>query len=459
MKWLFALCLSFVFWIDPAEASLKETFQSLDHQRKGPFTVNYLQGTRNRRIVTDGSPSGTFLFQAAFRNEVAQKLVRDYDFYVGNLFTTNYYELIGEFVYGDANGSHDLNHAGLYANAAVARPKALSMTRHWVLETHYVDHFRHSKLSRSFRIRGISGSEFEQVYASHFLNFYLSVMNDEFHFLPAVLLAKGSPIANSSSLEKARALIAEEYDRFRARYGANDQRALRMYELRNAIHNQLSESVIGRIDAYFRDFPFYQREGNRALGRIREILVAYYSVNIQKVIELAKKAGAIDVQARAEALQKSGSNPDSLHDLALSIAQLRQSLTHVSRIPPEKKTGHLLVLLTGSQFINREIAKMKTITSKKVLSSLIHLTYAEGFLIEDNWRYFLDETNSARDVSNASALLPDLVGIASDTLEEIFEPAYSQWRTVEPKMNSFIDQTIKSSSLNTVASVAKKIKK
>ena len=77
---LLVLCLS-----APAFAGLPEDFQAMNAQSKGPFGKNMLQGTKGRTEVTAGSPAGSLLFQAAYRVGAAEKMVRDYGFYTGNL--------------------------------------------------------------------------------------------------------------------------------------------------------------------------------------------------------------------------------------------------------------------------------------------------------------------------------------------------------------------------------------
>src|SRR3989338_867114 len=119
---------------------------------------------------------------------------------------------MGEYVYGDSYGSHSIDQGALVAAGGQAISKAASMVRHWVLEKHYNSQFPHSRLARSFGYRGISGTEFEQVYANYFFNFYLTAMNEDFQYLPAFLLVNKSPLLESASLDKARALIAQVYD-------------------------------------------------------------------------------------------------------------------------------------------------------------------------------------------------------------------------------------------------------
>lgn len=456
MKSLITLALGLVLSV-AAQADLKASFKKMDSNRKGPFSVNYLQGSRSRVIVTDGSASGNFQFQAAFRNEIGQELATQYDFYVANLFTTNYYELMGEYVYGDAYSSHDIDHGALLAAAPRAAKKAGSMVRHWVLEKHYVQNFPSTKIAQAFKLRGIGGSEFEQEYAPYFFNFYMTTLTEDFQFLPVYLLAKSSPIASSSSLERARVVVNQIYEGLLARFGQDETVVRRMYQIRNVIHNQLSQEVVAQIDGFYREFPWYRQESSD-LDEVRSIVVAYYSVSAKKVADYAKKIGASDIQAQAEAMSKNGSSPDSILALSNMIANLRAAVA-TSAIPAAQKSDALLVILTANQYLNKEILNMSSVSSKSVIKAIVNLIYIEGFLIKDNWQYFLSEVDGAADVVAAGALFADIADIANDTLSQAFNPSLGQWLSVEPKMQYFVDNTIKSSALNTASVIGKKIKK
>lgn len=449
-KFLLLLTLSLLAFPNFVDASVKQKFDDLAKDNKGPFSLNYLQGTVERVTVTNGrSPRKTFLFQAAFRNELGRALEAD-GFYVANLFTTNYYELMGEYVFGDRDASHELDHQGLVAASAQAMPKAASMVQHWVLEKSYVEKFPSSHLSRAFKLRGISGSEFEQVYANHFFNFYLGALDGDFQYLPAFLLATKSPIVDSSSLAKARDMISASYDSFLRRWGANDSRVKAMYRLRNSIHNTLTSAVIHEIDQYLRDFPFYEKEGNTYLQEIRRILVEYYSFGVEKIAKQSAKLGHGALKAAADQVA-AGVNADSLLALSRAAADLR---TNISQVEYSKRALTLALLADTSRFLNKEISSLRDVNSPAVVASVLNTIYLEGFLIKDNWEYFLGEAQSG----NAKSVLTDVIDVAGGaTLPEAFAPALDQWLSVEPKMAGFLDNTIKGSALSTASNVIEKL--
>ncbi|MGZ3713369.1 MAG: hypothetical protein ACXVBE_16510, partial [Bdellovibrionota bacterium] len=194
-------------------ASLKKNFASILANTKGPFELNYIQGNRSRIAVKNGaSVDGGPLFQAAYRNNIARAMIAQDNFYLGNLFTTNYYELMGEYVFGDVMSNHPLDHKRMADAGAKAMPKAAAMVRGWVLEKQYIAMFPQDQMGRAFAYRGISDLVNEQTFAQYFFNFYVSSITEDFQYLPAFILVNKSPIVASASLERARDLIAQAYD-------------------------------------------------------------------------------------------------------------------------------------------------------------------------------------------------------------------------------------------------------
>ncbi len=441
------LLLPLLFSANLASADLQSDFQAILEKNKGPFGSNVSQGPKGQTAY-DVFPKG-HLFTSAFRNAQARVLVDQYGMYTGNLFTTNYYELNSEFVYGNAlSTNHGIDNEALAAVANAAMPRAVEMVKNWVLERYYVEIYPDSKLARSFAMRGISGMEYEIKFAAHFFNFYMSSINDDYQFLPAFLLAKESPIADSSELAEARNLITQVYDFFSATYGTKDSRVLELYKIRNTIHNQLSEDVIGRIERFLRENPWYEKDGHNYLQRILVLLRRYYNFTPEALIALAKQAGVISVEAAAQTFAAQGINPENLLALSSVTADLKTNI--VASIPWEKKAPALALIAKSCQFINKEINRMSTVTSVAAYQAMLNTIYSEGFLIQDNWLYYQSEFLS---LEKAKATMPEVIEVATMTLQEAFTGSLEQWISIAPdgKLEMFTDNTIKSSSLNTAA--------
>lgn len=447
MKQLITL-ITLVLNFHLASADLASDFKTMLEQRKGPFGLNVSQGSQGQASY-DAIPKG-HLFTSAFRNEQARVLIDQYGIYTGNLFTTNYYELNSEFVYGNAlSTNHGIDNEALMAVASAAMPRAVQMVKSWVLEKYYVEIYPDSKLARSFALRGISGTEFEMKFAAYFLNFYVSSINDDYQYLPAFLLAKESPIADSSELAESRNLITQVYDFFSGAYGSNDSRVLELYKIRNIIHNQLSEDVIGRIERFLAENPWYEKDGHTYLQRILVLLRRYYNFTPQALETLAKQAGVTSIEVAAQTIAAQGIQPETLLALSAVTADLKTNISSPS-ISWDKKAQALALIAKSCQFINKEINRMETVSSVATYQAMLNTIYSEGFLIQDNWLYYHGEFAT---LEKAKATMPEVIEIATMTLQEAFTGTFEQWVSVAPdeKFTMFIDNTIKSSSLNTAA--------
>lgn len=439
---------SLTFSYNIARADLPADFQTMLDQRKGPFGPNVSQGSQGQASY-DASPKG-HLFTSAFRNDQARVLIDQYGMYTGNLFTTNYYELNSEFVFGNAlSTNHGIDNEALMAIASVAMPRAVQMVKSWVLEKYYVEIYPDSKLARSFALRGISGTEFEMKFAGYFFNFYMSSINDDYQYLPVFLLAKESPISDSSELSEARNLVTQVYDFFSGLYGTNDARVLEMYKIRNIIHNQLSEDVIGRIERFLRENPWYEKDGHTYLQRINVLLRKYYNFTPENLKSLAKASSAANVEAAAQSIIDQGITAETLLQLSQVTADLKTSIS-TSAVAWEKKASTLALITKSCQFINKEINRMSAVTSVAAYQAMLNTIYSEGFLIQDNWLYYQGELST---IEKAKATMPEVIEVATMTLQEAFTGSLEQWISIAPdgKLEMFIDNTIKSSSLNTAA--------
>jgi hypothetical protein len=465
LSFFFAITISMPCHADlvAGHADLATLFKKLDIHSKGPFAQNVLQGTEDLAYVINGDqPKGTFLFQAAYRNETAVLLAEQENFYTGNLFTTNYYELMGEYVFGNPHGSHPLDHQGLVNQSAKAFPKAASMIRHWVLEKYYVEHLPDSKIARSFAFRGISDAQNEQEFARYFFNFYLSSFNNDLpQFLPAYLLVKDTPLGGLTALNKARDLIATAYDDAALSQGSDNPMVKQLYLIRNMVHNQLSPDVVVAIDKFIKAYP---QENTSKLLEVRKILIDYYSSSATEIANRAQKLGSSQAKALADALVKNGATISALLELSNIVADLRTNIGVASVIPYEKKTDALVLVAGTTQYLNKEVST-KDLTSLKpaeiiaLLQIALNSIYMEGFLIKDNWQEFAQEMRSTSDVKKVAESLQEAIGVTSETVTQAFTPALAQWILVEPKMQPFVDNTLKSSAVNTAALIIAKIKR
>jgi len=104
----------------------------------------------------------------------------------------------------------------------------------------------------------------------------------------------------------------------------------------------------------------------------------------------------------------------------------------------------LLLIDASCQFIGKELPSIPFTDASQVTKVLWASMYAEGFLTKDHFQVFMKDSKKLSDI-------PDVVGIATDNLKQSFSPSLDDWTKVEPKMQNFIDNTVKSSILNAAA--------
>ncbi len=454
---MYRIVLTFILMLatSTVAASPESIFSEIENTRKGPFGYNYLQGTRGRSKVLSGAPSGDFLFQAAYRNEVAETLATEHGFYTGNLFTTNYYNLMSETIFDGAQ-SFSLDHEALMSVGASRMSESVEIVKHWVLEKYYISKFPDSGITRGFNTRGIAGSEFEQEYANYYFSYYLSFVEDSFQFLPVYLLAKQSPITNSSSLEKSRDMIKVAYDYFVNRWGASDSRVRGLYKIRNAIHNNLSENVLPMIEIYLEENPWYAANGNTYLQEIHRMLSEYFQADAGKIKELANASGLTDLVGAAQTVEEQGVSVKTLFLLSQTAVESKKALS-TSAVAWTKKAKALATIVSATDFINKEVIKFEKVESSELAQTLLNLIFIEGFLIEDNWAYFYDELSSG-DSEALSSTLVDVIDVAAMTMDDVFLSTVTAWSQASGQsgVQQFRDDVLKSSSLNSVSVILNK---
>ena len=445
--------------------TLEKLFKSMSSYR-GPMGKNVTVGTGGR-VITPSFPSGVKLFQGSFRsNDWGRPMAQIYDFYVGNYFASNYYELMETYVFGvDSNLSQpdtatynprrEPNEAALIAEGAKAQVRAASMARHWVLEKYYVSKNPKSVLALSFQRWGVGDSADEQRHASAFLNFYLSSMTSDLQFLPAYLLIRQSPVGDSDkspSLKKARDLVAD----------LPTDRGSLLSLIRNTIHNQLSPIAIDLIDQYKKQNGSLPSD----LIQVRAILVSYFSFSPAKSAVIAKRLGLPEFEEVANLLAD-----DDKNKRVSPVAQLLNFSHHAvdlkmaiatDKVATTSKADALLLLSYASQYLNSRLTNSKNYTTEELSTqesaqTILNTIFIEGLLIRRNYDHFSKKLSQSQTPSEIFEVLAQATKIGTDTVNKAFSPSLDQWLSLDSKMEGFLDSTIKSSSLNTASVLLSKV--
>lgn len=228
--------------LSPAEATaLKRDFATCLSKLKGPYTENFCvcRKSGEKRPVRDSagritSPCGNdALFCAAFRAPWAEALTRQ-RVWIANIFSRDVW------LWPQISDHHDL-------------------VRGYVLEKFFVDTNPEHKLAQLKAFGGLSGSEYETAASTAMFERYLGEPNfdDNRHFPLAYELQRRFFVRDDlGQIEKVRSMavrIQAAQPKFKP--------------LRDAIHNQLSASLIPKVQAYRNQLP-----AGAARGQVEQLI-------------------------------------------------------------------------------------------------------------------------------------------------------------------------------------------
>lgn len=436
-----------------AVANPVATAQSILQRDRGPFGPNQIQMPHSRIPGSFALPPGGY-FKAAYRTPEAQTLARTSGIYLGNLFTTNYYELQGEVMHGNPDGNHVLDHPGFARVARSANTRATAMIRSWIMEKHYIQMVPDSRLAKAFNDRMLSDVESERGYADYFFDIYMISLANEPQFLLAAQLIKYSPIEETASFTRARDMATVAYDRVGQKYGFQHPLSEKVYELRNMVHNHMSPSVIAQITRFLNETPEYEAAGFTELRQVRDALTEYYSIDTNKLVSRARALGHAPLTQALSRLQSDRSEAALLEASNLVVTLKSEMVRHESY--RYRSTLALQMILSASQVLSRLALEIKNPTSATA-EILLNSVYGEGFLITDNRKYFETEIRQAQTASDIKRILLDIVDISNTTLTDAMGPTLTQWHRIEPRVRNFADSAVKSSSLNALSIFAARI--
>jgi len=209
------------------EKSLRDNFALCVSKLKGPYTENVCVCPDGRKIpvrsasgqVAIGCKDAIFCsaYRAAWAEEVAKQGV-----YIGNIFSRDLY-------LWDTFPDHN------------------DLVRGYILEKYFVDTNPKHKLSQLRAFGGLSGSEYEAAASAKFFERYLASpeFNDTRDFLLAYELQKRFFIIDDIvQIEDIRTLAVRVH-----------QADPKFKPLRDAVHNQMSASLIPKLEAYAEGMP------------------------------------------------------------------------------------------------------------------------------------------------------------------------------------------------------------
>lgn len=449
---LMVLCLS-AFSIPTYAADIASYFQAFEKESKGPFGPNMMQ-MRSKRISYNqwASSGGGFIFQSAFRNKVAQDLLREHGIYTGNLFATNYYELRAEALLGDANAANLSSDQGLEAlvSASQGNPqvfvRAKQMVQNWNLEKLYIAKNPSSKLARSFALRGVAGAEFEMQYAQEFVDFFISVAPSETDFLLLARLVNASSLVESNNFTRIRDKATSLYETYgpggSKGHTVSSQQVRQIKFIRDSIHNQLTPEIVGLIDNYLK------QKSNPELVEIKNLILSYFSRGVADINYVAKKAKITPV-----ALARIDKKSPALEDL---VAYSQELLAVRNALPTdavklgEKYLGYAYTL-TASAFL---FQKVRTYIDQNAINGtnigdltvlIQNILYMEGMLASSS---IVSASDVPADFDDYEVLYDDMLSEIMGNIKAAYEPYVEKWKEVDSHMDGMLDDTLRSSAIS-----------
>lgn len=436
--------------------SVQSYFDSFSRS-KGAFGPNMMQG-RNRRITYKhwAANGGGFIFQAAFRSEVARNLVEEHGVYTGNLFSTNYYELKAEFLLGSATADNLAKSDNLEKLVSVSSTnpqvyaRAQQMVQNWNLEKLYILRNPSSKLAHGFTARGIGGAEFELQYGQLFVNYYIEASRTNVDLLPLIKLVDSSSLVTSNNFTRIRDRATSLY----VTYGSggvkggnvNSEQRRALKDIRDSIHNQLTPEVLNMIDAYMGRTRSSQ--GHAELNEIKALITSYFARGVADINHIARK-GNIEVRG-LNAINVRKPKIDDLLVYANELVANRQAMLS-TQVKLSEKYIHLAYTSTAASFLfdkTRAYISQNRINGsnmKELTGVLYRALYLQGFINEDR---FAQGDNASADFDEYEEMYDDLLTEIIENVKAAYTPYTAKWVEVDSHMGDITDYSIRASALN-----------
>ncbi|MBC7465265.1 MAG: hypothetical protein H7256_04680 [Bdellovibrio sp.] len=445
------------------EAKIKSIFNDVKKMSKGALDQNAYQTALGRSFVMQNGaimspPAGTMM-TVAFRNAKANELA-DLDFFVGNRYASNYWELTNKAIGTPAEQAAKafrFNQAELKVKSE-ALPLAISMAKHQMLELYYMSKSPTSTLTKSYLQRGVSDANDELKYYRLYAEYLAANIKYENDYLVFVEFQKTSsllPGKKSISLAGIRQLVANistKFDTYMTPEKASTFRALR-----NSIHNGMNKSVLISLGNFQQDNKsVITAEDLVSYESLKSQISAFYKIDkdVLTVLLPSIKNDLPDARALVTRLNQSGNSLNSLLELSNMAMTARQKFYVTKNID----LTHFVI--RSQELIDAEMGNL-TLTSKSDLAmkakTLVNMSYATGLMSQARRGEIVAQLDQNPDA--ATKLLASALGEGITTYEAAFQPALNDWKLVSTSASQFVEDGIRSSTLIGLDSTLTQLKK
>ena len=424
------------------QMELKTNFALCKAKLKGPYGDNYCAcpDGKERPVQVDGrvtSPcGGKEVYCAAYRAPWAQALGRQ-RMWIANIFAR-------DVAQWDAFPDHH------------------DLVRGYILEKYFTDTNPKDKLAEMRSYGGLSGAEYEAPAAARFFERYLSApeFDDAHHCLLAYELQRRYYVRDDQGqIQKIRAIAMRIH-----------QADPSFKPLRDATHDQISATLIPRLQAYGAAKP-----AGAVRRQVDELIAA-----IEKLTRLddsalhAQLAALDDTKLGAQLmamLPSAGADPvDALEALAGVMMRARREVASRQSSPADDRwlvdaalTAAAILRQRGTEWlaIKGESAQRHA----RVLGALVQSAYGAGLL---NEQQRAEAANAIEDLARSASIsgadltagmkrVEPVVDWAQQNAIAAFADVWTPWTFLLPSVSGIGDDILRSSPLVLFAQVARRL--
>ena len=424
------------------KAELERNWPLCLSKKKGPYTENYCVCKSGEKLPVQvgtqvQSPCGPDpLFCSAFRAPWAEALGRQ-RMWIANLFARDLYQ------WDSFPDHHDL-------------------VRGYILERYFTETHPTHKLAEMRAYGGLAGAEYEAAAAPRFFERYLTLpdYDDAHHYLLAYELQRRYYARNDQGrIEKIRDLAIQI-----------QQADPRFKPLRDATHNQISASLLPKLQAYRDGLP-----ANGLRARVDELMAEITKLTSLDEGALRAQFSDLDDKALAAELLARVPGPDTdpvdgMVELAATMARARRAVAARTATPADDRrlvdiaiTSAALIQRRGSAWLE---AKGQTARQHlRVLSALVEAAYGSGLIGE---RERAEASRTLTPLAAASTLpradlaaelkrVERVVEWSQQTATMAFAEVWASWTLLLPQVSGIGDDVLRSSPLLVFADVARRL--
>jgi hypothetical protein len=442
---------------------------SVNEQWKGPYGC-YAKQTTEGRFCKQGSgypgEKGELLFYSAFRDKGAQKLA-ELDFYIANVFATNYHYLYAKNVVGNANSTgFGIDHEKFMASDQ-AMEDVQNVFKHTILERFYNLKFPDTKMAKTFYARGTASSEYEVLYLNHLAEYVAGHMRKRNEYLALYQILSRYDLNSTSgvSINTLRNEVDAISQSIEPEYKSE------FSSIRNGIHNALSRDTITILEAFNHKY-----EGSDSRKAEIELLLkslnSYFEVNADYLKEVAiglePKLNQQQL-ATIDSLKNTHNSISELEALSEIGVSLKKEMQKADSYPLE--TIRFVIQL--NQYLQIDVLNSgidASSSNSDVQSRMfvaINSAFSSGLIRKEERKKLLTDI---RDFNHSVAgrdserllrianFVSIAVNYATDNIESMYGEQLAAWKSIEPVVGGVIDDTLKASLLIDLAKLSNDIK-